>query len=579
MTAVGSNSVLLVAASFIFAVYVSTISTSIAGGDSGEIVAEGCHLGTAHPPGYPFITMLIYGIANWLQGGTVAYRVNVFCSLCTTAAALLIGFMVQRLFPSLKSSAGSVVSMGLFAFSPLIWQYAITSEVFPLNTVLAALILYLVVLFSQTSNIKIAYLGALVCGLAFTNQHTILLYEVPLVLWMLFLLRAHIAHNPSVLVKLSCAYLFGLLPYAYLPVASHFNPTQGSWGQVTTLSGFVHHILRRDYGTFQLFSGAEGKSAEGFVERCVAFVRDFTNTQTGGNQSPQTDSTVGVVAVVLVVIGIVVGLSQFTIQRGEKVVVAAKAGAIKKAKKSDTTTASATSRNATTTTTTTTAIKTTTLTLNPTEVSFTPTVLFLTQLLYFGVFHSLSNLPLHDRLLYGVHQRFWMQPNILMFVWLGVGVNAVLHMVCSVVEEVVGTSKGQDKKDATSNKSSGGDSTTSAATATNENGTSAVRVVVGAAGLIIACGAVYLQLNTWHPYLDTSSTTHFANYASAILSPLPRNAVLLINYDQQWTSVRYAQVCEGYRADITALQLSMMTYAWFESKRHLYPHLVFPGMV
>ena len=43
------------------------------------------------------------------------------------------------------------------------------------------------------------------------------------------------------------------------------------------------------------------------------------------------------------------------------------------------------------------------------------------------------------------------------------------------------------------------------------------------------------------------------------------------------TSVRYAQVCEGYRADVTSLQLSMMTYAWFESKRHLYPHLTFPG--
>ena len=33
--------------------YVQTIMPSIPGGDSGELVAEACELGTAHPPGYP----------------------------------------------------------------------------------------------------------------------------------------------------------------------------------------------------------------------------------------------------------------------------------------------------------------------------------------------------------------------------------------------------------------------------------------------------------------------------------------------------------------------------------------------
>eukprot|EP01032_Pedospumella_encystans_P010482 gene10482-12246_t len=566
---IGSNSVLLIAASFIFAVYVSTVSDSIAGGDSGEIVAEGCHLGTAHPPGYPLITVIIYTIANWLQHGTVAYRVNIFCSLCTTAAALLIGVMVQKLYP-FKSSAGSIIAMGLFSFSPLIWQYAITSEVFPLNTVLAALILYLVVLFSQTSNINVAYFGALVCGLAFTNQHTILLYEVPLVLWMLFLLRNHIYQYPSVLVKLSAAYLVGLLPYAYLPLAALYAHKPGSWGQVDSLSGFVHHILRRDYGTFQLFSGAEGKAAEGFGERTVAFVRDFMNTQTGGHQSPHTDSTLGIVAIVLVVLGVVVGLTQIQLgHRNEKPALPAtvKATPGKKGKKTESNTASSATPTKSANTVSSPSLMSTVntvLVLNPTETSFTPTVLFFTQLFYFGVFHSLSNLPLKDRLLYGVHQRFWMQPNILMFVWLGVGVNTVLFVLSSVVDAVVGVK--------TSTNGS-----TDTESASNKKSFSVGQTIMHVLGLCAAVTAVYTQLNTWYPLMDTSRTTHFTDYATAILAPLPQNAVLLINYDQQWTSVRYRQVCEGYRPDITSIQLSMMTYAWFQHKRDLYPHLTFPG--
>lgn len=37
------------------------------------------------------------------------------------------------------------------------------------------------------------------------------------------------------------------------------------------------------------------------------------------------------------------------------------------------------------------------------------------------------------------------------------------------------------------------------------------------------------------------------------------------------------QICEGFRSDVTAIQLSMMTYPWFEHKRHLYYQLDFPG--
>ncbi len=42
------------------------------------------------------------------------------------------------------------------------------------------------------------------------------------------------------------------------------------------------------------------------------------------------------------------------------------------------------------------------------SVGWTPVALIATQIFYFAVFHSLSNLPLSDRLLFGVHQRFWM---------------------------------------------------------------------------------------------------------------------------------------------------------------------------
>ena len=195
----------VVLAAVVLQVYYETLSPSIAGGDSGEIVAEGCILGTAHPPGYPLLTMLIYGIKHLDQflpwATSVAYRVNAFSAVCTVLAGVFIALIVKNLSATVIRGAklstheyaggGHLISAGLFAFSPLIWQYAVTAEVFPLNTLFSALILYLVTAFAARRQVWVAVVGAFVCGLALCNQHTIVLFEVRCELRAAFMRRAH----------------------------------------------------------------------------------------------------------------------------------------------------------------------------------------------------------------------------------------------------------------------------------------------------------------------------------------------------------------------------------------------------
>ena len=94
---------------------------------------------------------------------------------------------------------------------------------------------------------------------------------------------------------------------------------------------------------------------------------------------------------------------------------------------------------------------------------------------------------------------------------------------------------------------------------------------------ILCLGLVAFATGKNYSKIDQSSNVYFDNYARSILESLPKESLLIINYDQQWTSVRYLQECEGVRPDVTSLNLSMMSFKWWEKKHELYPRMKFPG--
>ena len=51
--------------------------------------------------------------------------------------------------------------------------------------------------------------------------------------------------------------------------------------------------------------------------------------------------------------------------------------------------------------------------------------------------------------------------------------------------------------------------------------------------LALVVGALYCNVDA-----SQRGAHYFGNYAHALLSPLPKKSLLLINYDQQWTSIR-----------------------------------------
>lgn len=222
------------AAAFLIAmaVYRLTLAPDLSwahfGGDSGELVTAVTTLGVPHPPGYPTY-VLVGKLFSLLPIGTAAYRLNLFSAFCTALAAGFItaagGRLIRQMFPAAGQIWGQAVpalAAGLtFAFAPLVWGQALISEVYGLNLLCLALLLWCLV----TS--RPSWLIGLLWGLSLTTHLSsllllpLLLYTLPRRDWAWFALGAGA----------------GLTPFLLLPLlAASGSPVV--WGRPDTLAGW-----------------------------------------------------------------------------------------------------------------------------------------------------------------------------------------------------------------------------------------------------------------------------------------------------------------------------------------------------
>ncbi|XP_041703625.2 transmembrane protein 260 [Coregonus clupeaformis] len=239
------------------ALYLPCTQKAVPGGDSGELITAACELGVAHPPGYPIFTLLAWLALSLLPylslSVSPAHSVNLLSSLLGAGASGALCFTVCRLA---GPGPGAVLAGGVFAVSRLSWQWSVVAEVFSLNNLFVGLLFSLTTSFhcadSAPQRRKVAHWGALCCGLGLCNQHTLVLYVVVIIPWVLLQLYSHRELSVCGLMSLGLCFLGGFLPYVYLPISSYLNTARWSWGDQTSLSGLLTHLLRTEYGTFSL---------------------------------------------------------------------------------------------------------------------------------------------------------------------------------------------------------------------------------------------------------------------------------------------------------------------------------------
>ena len=260
---------------FFLALYIQMQTTSIYGGDSGELVSAAYTWGIAHPPGYPLYILIAALLSHTVPIFTVAWRVGLVSSI---PMAFSVYFLWKIVFRITQNIPSATISSLLYGLLYPVWLYAMVPEVFGLYALFSAVYIYTAIVWVESRRTGVLYALAFLSGLAMTHHHLMVLAIVAVLYTIYRFDKNTLIIIRKQILRFTGLFILGFLPYLYAPIASAFHPLF-DWEHAATLEGFIRLITRSSYGTFRASGFTTGGIFHGIADSAT-FVQyiygDFT---------------------------------------------------------------------------------------------------------------------------------------------------------------------------------------------------------------------------------------------------------------------------------------------------------------
>ena len=227
-------------------VYLFTLLREVDWWDAAELTLQSYLLGVTHPPGYPVFTLIGKLFTLFIPDPAIATNVMsaVFTGLCVymlCITALALGCRRSH----------SVLSSFVFAFIPVIWSIAVTTEVYNVNMFFLAIVFFLLIRWYEEPAPHLVFLAGTLLGISMGTY----LANVLILPAFLYLIIARGWRFKSQLILFSCAYVvFGCLAVSLNYFISKINPPFGSLITPDSLKNLFLFVKGDQYGTLNIHS-------------------------------------------------------------------------------------------------------------------------------------------------------------------------------------------------------------------------------------------------------------------------------------------------------------------------------------
>jgi hypothetical protein len=236
-----------------FALYARTLAPSVAFlfDDTLDFQYSIPRLGIPHQTGYPLYTLLGKIFTLLVPLGDPAFRVNLFTALCGALAVAFVYLSARHLN---TSRLAALLAALIFAVSKTFWENAVVAEIYTLQMLLTALILYLTLIWrNEIARGDIAnaqkrfYALAFALGLGLAH-HRLIAFTYPAVALYVVWGKGLEIRDWRFFARVALWFVAPLALYLYLPLRGALGSADGTYQN--SLAGFFDWITAREYAIF-----------------------------------------------------------------------------------------------------------------------------------------------------------------------------------------------------------------------------------------------------------------------------------------------------------------------------------------
>lgn len=233
-----------------FSIYLLTAAPTIYNLDSAELTTAVATGGLLRATGYP-LYLLLGQLWVLLPIGDVGFRMNLLSAFMGALTILL----VERILYRLQVSHWAVfMGLGLLATAPFFWSLSLIAEVYTLHTALMALLILLLLSWSQTPSLKGLFLTTLTVGLSM-GHHLATVLLVPGAVWYVLVTHPREALTPRLILAALFGLVLGLSVYVVLPLRYLGSPEFNYAGTFDAAGQFHPVNLATPAGFWWLVTG------------------------------------------------------------------------------------------------------------------------------------------------------------------------------------------------------------------------------------------------------------------------------------------------------------------------------------
>lgn len=227
------------------AVYILTLSHTVALEDDGLFLMAGAHLGIAHPPGYPIYTLILH-LFMQLPFGTPAFLGHLSSAVL---GALACGgvYLCARLLGA--AALPALAAAWLFGASEHVWSQSIIAEVYAFNS-LFFFAVYALLLYGLRGQQRLwVWILAAACyGMSLANHWPLMVLAAPGLFLLILPARKAIFRRLPMLSGVAA--LGAVIPYAWMFLRAQQNPKISFYGSMNGWGDLWYHISRKGYSHF-----------------------------------------------------------------------------------------------------------------------------------------------------------------------------------------------------------------------------------------------------------------------------------------------------------------------------------------